>query len=68
MNETIWLWVLGRMGDNMVRELAPSKFNGYSVRCIDGDRASTDGRNLPLSSVTDFCILKERLRRTRSFL
>lgn len=36
-NETIWLWVLGRMGDNMVRELAPSKYNAYSVRCIDGD-------------------------------
>lgn len=36
-NETIWIWVLGRMGDNMVRELAPNKDNAYSVRCIDGD-------------------------------
>lgn len=36
-NETIWIWVLGRMGDNMVRELAPNKSNAYSVRCIDGD-------------------------------
>ena len=36
-NSTIWIWVLGRMGDNMVRELAPNAGNGYSVRCIDGD-------------------------------
>ena len=36
-NSTIWIWVLGRMGDNMVRELAPRPENGYSVRCIDGD-------------------------------
>jgi len=36
-NETIWIWVLGRMGDNMVRELAPNKNQAYSVRCIDGD-------------------------------
>lgn len=36
-NETIWIWVLGRMGDNMVRELAPNNKNAYSVRCIDGD-------------------------------
>lgn len=36
-NSTIWIWVLGRMGDNMVRELAPNANNGYSVRCIDGN-------------------------------
>jgi uncharacterized protein (TIGR02145 family) len=36
-NETIWIWVLGRMGDNMVRELAPSPKHAYSVRCIDGN-------------------------------
>lgn len=36
-NETIWIWVLGRMSDNMLRQLAPSKNHGFSVRCIDGD-------------------------------
>lgn len=36
-NETIWLWAMGRMSDNMVRQLAQSKDYGYSVRCIEGD-------------------------------
>ncbi|MDR1760394.1 MAG: fibrobacter succinogenes major paralogous domain-containing protein [Fibrobacter sp.] len=35
--ETIWIWVLGRMSDNMLRQLAQSKNHGYSVRCINGD-------------------------------
>lgn len=35
-NETIWIWSMGRMSDNMVRVLVPSKNNAYSVRCIDG--------------------------------
>jgi uncharacterized protein (TIGR02145 family) len=36
-NETIWLWALGRMSETMVRQLAPSKYHAYSVRCIEGD-------------------------------
>ncbi len=36
-NETIWLWSMGRMSDQMVRQLVPSKTNAYSVRCINGD-------------------------------
>ncbi|MCQ2104455.1 MAG: fibrobacter succinogenes major paralogous domain-containing protein [Fibrobacter sp.] len=36
-NETIWIWAMGRMSDQMVRQLVPSKTNAYSVRCIDGD-------------------------------
>ncbi len=38
-NETIWLWSMGRMSDQMVRQLVPSngKNNAYSVRCINGD-------------------------------
>ncbi len=37
-NETIWLWSMGRMSDQMVRQLVPSnaKNNAYSVRCIEG--------------------------------
>ena len=35
-NETIWIWAMGRMSDNMVRVLVPSKNNAYSVRCING--------------------------------
>lgn len=36
-NETIWIWAMGRMSDNMVRVLVPSKNNAYSVRCINGN-------------------------------
>jgi uncharacterized protein (TIGR02145 family) len=38
-NETIWLWAMGRMSDQMVRQLVPAtaKNNGYSVRCINGN-------------------------------
>ena len=38
-NETIWLWSMGRMSDQMVRQLVPSnaKNNAYSVRCINGN-------------------------------
>lgn len=38
-NETIWLWSMGRMSDQMVRQLVPTtaKNNGYSVRCINGN-------------------------------
>ncbi|PWJ65546.1 MULTISPECIES: fibrobacter succinogenes major paralogous domain-containing protein [unclassified Fibrobacter] len=38
-NETIWLWSMGRMSDQMVRQLVPgnAKVNGYSVRCINGN-------------------------------
>ena len=38
-NETIWLWSMGRMSDQMVRQLVPNnaKNNGYSVRCINGN-------------------------------
>lgn len=38
-NETIWLWAMGRMSDQMVRQLVPSnaKNNAYSVRCINGN-------------------------------
>lgn len=38
-NETIWLWAMGRMSDQLVRQLVPShgKNNAYSVRCINGD-------------------------------
>lgn len=36
-NETIWIWAMGRMSDQMVRQLVPSKTNAYSVRCINGD-------------------------------
>ncbi|MCF0216186.1 MAG: fibrobacter succinogenes major paralogous domain-containing protein [Fibrobacteraceae bacterium] len=38
-NETIYLWAMGRMSDQMVRQLVPSnaKNNGYSVRCINGN-------------------------------
>ena len=38
-NETIWLWAMGRMSDQMVRQLVPAtaRNNGYSVRCINGN-------------------------------
>lgn len=38
-NETIWLWSMGRMSDQMVRQLVPGngKNNAYSVRCINGN-------------------------------
>lgn len=38
-NETIWLWSMGRMSDQMVRQLVPgnAKVNAYSVRCINGN-------------------------------
>ena len=36
-NETIWIWAMGRMSDQMVRQLVPSKNNAYSVRCINGN-------------------------------
>lgn len=36
-NETIWIWAMGRMSDQMVRQLVPSKTNAYSVRCINGN-------------------------------
>jgi len=38
-NETIWLWSMGRMSDQMVRQLVPNnaKNNAYSVRCINGN-------------------------------
>lgn len=38
-NETIWLWSMGRMSDQMVRQTIPgnAKNNAYSVRCINGD-------------------------------
>jgi len=38
-NETIWLWAMGRMSDQMTRQLVPgnAKNNAYSVRCIDGN-------------------------------
>jgi len=36
-NETIWLWAMGRMSDQMVRQLVNNKGNAYSVRCINGN-------------------------------
>ena len=36
-NETIWLWAMGRMSDQMVRQLVNNKNNAYSVRCINGN-------------------------------
>lgn len=36
-NETLWLWSMGRMSDQMVRQLVQNKDNAYSVRCVEGD-------------------------------
>ncbi len=36
-NETLWLWSMGRMSDQMVRQLVSNKEFGYSVRCIEGN-------------------------------
>lgn len=36
-NETLWLWSMGRMSDQMVRQLVQNKENAYSVRCVEGD-------------------------------